>query len=103
MSLQNKKTAVVFGGSGFVGSHVADALTEAGLAVRIFDIRPSTFIREGQEMIVGDVMEQEAVEQVVKNADYVYNFCGIANLDDAATRPLDTAKYNVLTAATLTD
>ena len=27
----------VFGGSGFLGSHVADALTEKGFFVRLFD------------------------------------------------------------------
>ena len=30
---------VVFGGSGFLGSHVADVLTEANYEVKIFDIK----------------------------------------------------------------
>ncbi|MBM3393487.1 MAG: NAD(P)-dependent oxidoreductase [Betaproteobacteria bacterium] len=33
--------AVVFGGSGFIGSHVADALDDAGYSVTVFDIRQS--------------------------------------------------------------
>ena len=32
--------AVVFGGSGFLGSHIADALTNEGHEVTIFDIKP---------------------------------------------------------------
>jgi len=32
---------LVTGGSGFLGSHVADALTEAGHQVTIFDTKPS--------------------------------------------------------------
>lgn len=38
------KKVLVCGGSGFLGSHVADALTEAGYAVRIFDRMPSPFL-----------------------------------------------------------
>ena len=33
----NNKKAIVFGGSGFLGSQVADYLTEAGFLVKIFD------------------------------------------------------------------
>ncbi len=32
-----KKTVLITGGSGFIGSHVADKLTEKGFDVIIFD------------------------------------------------------------------
>ncbi len=86
---------VVFGGSGFLGSHVADALTEAGYRVRIYDKTPSPYLREGQEMWVGDILDPEAVGKATRGADYVYNFAGIADLDDASTRPRDTVELNV--------
>ena len=35
--------AIVFGGSGFLGSHVADALTENGFDVVIYDSAESLF------------------------------------------------------------
>ena len=38
--------AVVFGGSGFLGSHVADALMEAGHDVTIYDIQESTYLKK---------------------------------------------------------
>jgi UDP-glucose 4-epimerase len=49
-----KDKVVVIGGSGFLGSHLADALTEAGYAVSIFDVRHSPWLRPDQEMILGD-------------------------------------------------
>jgi UDP-glucose 4-epimerase len=95
---QSKKNskAVVFGGSGFVGSHVADALTKAGYEVRIFDMTQSPYLRADQEMILGNILNPEQVQKAVEGCDYVYNFAGIADLDDATTKPLDTIQLNIV-------
>lgn len=87
---------VVFGGSGFLGSHTADILTDRGYEVVIYDKTPSPYLRDGQEMILGDILDEEGASRAVQGADYVYNFAGIADLDDAKTRPIDTVKLNVL-------
>ena len=87
---------VVYGGSGFLGSHVADALTDAGYRVRIFDRIDSPFLREGQEMVVGDIMDRTAVIRAAEGCEYVYNFAGIADIDEAKDRPLDTANANII-------
>jgi len=87
--------AVVFGGSGFLGSHVADALTETGHDVRIFDLAASAYLSPGQQMCRGTILDPVQVETAVCGADYVYNFAGIADLDDASTRPIDTAIQNI--------
>jgi UDP-glucose 4-epimerase len=87
---------VVFGGSGFLGSFVADALTDAGHDVAVFDIRPSNYLQQSQEMIVGDIMDESAVLKAVEGAGAVYNFAGIADLDEASEKPLDTIRVNVL-------
>ena len=36
------KKAVVIGGSGFIGSHVADHLSESGFHTTVFDLTPSS-------------------------------------------------------------
>ena len=51
--------AIVFGGSGFIGSHLADRLTEVGYDVTIFDLKPSPYLLPGQEIIIGDMLRQE--------------------------------------------
>ena len=87
--------AIVFGGAGFLGSHVADALTDHGYEVIIFDRKPSVYINEMQRMVLGDICDSVQVEAVMDGADYVFDFAGIADLDDASTRPVDTVEYNI--------
>ncbi|MGH8249554.1 MAG: NAD-dependent epimerase/dehydratase family protein [Steroidobacteraceae bacterium] len=91
-----KNQVLVLGGSGFLGSHVADALSAARHEVRIFDNRPSPYLRSEQEMIVGDLMNSDQVAAAAKGCRYVYNFAGLADIDDARRRPLDTANLNVI-------
>lgn len=88
--------AVIFGGSGFIGSHLADYLLEKGLEVRIFDIRESGYLKPGHEMVTGDVLDPAAVERAVKGCDYVFNFAGIADIDEAMSKPAETVKLNIL-------
>lgn len=86
----------VFGGSGFLGSHVCDKLTDAGHEVTVFDRDPSPWLRDGQTMIRGDILDEGAVRAAVRGADAVYNFAGIADIGEAGERPVDTARYNIL-------
>ena len=88
--------AVVFGGSGFLGGHVADALSEKGIDVTIYDLKESIYRRSDQKMITGDIMDYAKVKKVVVGADYVYNFAGIADIDIAPRDPLKTIQINVL-------
>ncbi len=88
--------AIVFGGSGFLGSHVADALQARGFDVRIFDLRPSPYLRPGQEMLIGDILDEESVGRALDGCQYVYHFAGVADIEDANQRPLDTVRLNVL-------
>lgn len=87
---------LVFGGSGFLGSHVADALSQEGHNVRIFDLKRSDYLKPSQEMVVGDILDEKSVSTAVEGMDVVYNFAGIADIDEAANKPSETVKYNIL-------
>ncbi len=99
--MTNLKKAIVFGGSGFLGSHVADSLTEKGIEVTIFDIKKSPYLQESQKMILGDILNQDQLNEAIKGQDIVYNFAGIADIDECHKKPLDTIKYNILGNAQL--
>lgn len=89
--------AIVFGGSGFLGSHVADALVDAGYKVTVYDKKPSLYLdKKKQNMVIGDVLDVEKVSRAMKDCPVVYNFSGIADMDEAKVSPLDTVKNNIL-------
>ena len=101
--MKDKLRVVVFGGSGFIGSHVADALSAAGHKVVIYDKTKSYYIKPSQEMIIGDILDQQSVRKAVINSDIIYNFAGIADIGEAASKPIKTVKYNILGNAFILD
>lgn len=92
----DRQNVVVFGGSGFLGSHVADALSRAGYAVTIFDRAASPFLSGDQQMVVGDIMDLAQVKAATAGAAVIYNFAAIADLEVASKQPLKAAEVNFL-------
>lgn len=86
----------VFGGSGFLGSHVCDKLADAGHQVIIVDVRPSPWLRSDQHMAVGSLLDEALVDEVVAGCDAVFNYAGIADIGEANARPTETVRLNVL-------
>lgn len=87
---------LITGGSGFLGSHVADALTAAGHKTVVFDLKPSPWLQPRQKMIVGDVLDFDAVRRAMKGCGAVYHMAAIADLGDAAENPRRTLEVNVM-------
>jgi len=97
------KKVVVFGGSGFIGSHTADELSNQGYQVTIFDREKSPYLRNDQEMIIGDILDKHAVVDALKGVSIVYHFAGIADLGEASSRPYDTINLNIMGVTTVLD
>jgi UDP-glucose 4-epimerase len=90
------KSVCVIGGAGFLGSHVADALSDYGYEVRVFDCVESPWLRKDQTMIVGDILDLEALNKAISGCEVVYNYAAISSLNEALYKPIDTIKINVL-------
>jgi UDP-glucose 4-epimerase len=93
---QKPQTITVVGGSGFLGSHVADQLSDSGHHVRIYDKVSSPWKRSDQEMIVGDLLNEELLTKTITGSDTVYNFAALADLEQAGDKPIETIRVNVL-------
>lgn len=98
MTMNNNQfqSITVIGGSGFLGSHVADQLSELGHRVRIYDKNTSPWLRPNQEMIVGDLLDVTRLNEVISGSDVVYNFAALADLNRALDLPVETVRVNVL-------
>jgi len=93
--LKNKKV-VVFGGSGFLGSYVSDELTHRKYDVLIADLVESAHINGNQRFVKCDIMNDTDIPRILEEADFVYNFAGLADLDDSIHQPKKTIEQNVI-------
>jgi dTDP-L-rhamnose 4-epimerase len=79
-----QKTILITGGAGFIGSHLGDALLQAGYRVRALDnLLPQVHGMEAQrpsylapeiELVVGDVRNAADVARALEGVDAVYHF-----------------------------
>ncbi len=79
-----------------MGSHICDKLSDAGHKVSIFDLQPSPWLRPDQNMIIGNILDEKLVNEAVSGADLVFNYAGIADIGEANSHPVDTARINVV-------
>jgi len=90
------ESVLVIGGSGFMGSHTADKLSDNGYVVTILDRAKSPWLRDDQSMIIGDTLDSELLHNAIQGQDIVYHFAGIADIGDASLRPMETIQSNVM-------
>jgi len=76
---------VVTGGSGFIGSHVVDALRRRSYAVRVFDqAKPE---RADVDWVKGDLRSKEDAYNAVRDAEAVFHLAAVADVNVATTDP----------------
>ena len=90
---------LVIGGSGFLGSHIADELTARGNHVTIFDTKKSEWLNEKQDIILGDISDSALLEKAISESDVVYHMAGIADISEAENDPIETVSSNILGSA----
>ena len=95
------KKVLVVGGSGFLGSHVADELTEKGYEVTIFDQKKSTWINDNKKFIESDLLDREHVIKSLEGFNFVIHFAGIADIGESKEKPLETIETNIIGTANL--
>jgi UDP-glucose 4-epimerase len=96
VSKDSRLRVVVFGGAGFLGSFVADALSKAGHEVIVFDRVASPYLQPDQTGVVADILDAAAVERAVDGCDVVYNYAGVADIEVASRNPVETVRANIL-------
>ncbi len=97
----SKKKIVIIGGSGFLGSHVADYFSNQKYQVIIADKRKPEELRKNQTFYKLDLNKKINYRSLLNNSLAVFNFAAIADIEDANKKPLETVETNVLSLVKL--
>ena len=103
------KKVLITGGAGFVGSHTADALLQAGHEVRIFDNLTSqvhqggvnSYIPKDAEFILGDVRNLAQMSKAVCGVDVIFHFAAAVGVGQSMYQIADYTSTNNLGTANL--
>jgi dihydroflavonol-4-reductase len=75
-----RRTALVTGGSGYIGKYLVAALVEQGYFVRILDVAPPTEQVPNTEYVAGSILDDTTVGGAVRGVDTVFHLAAIAHL-----------------------
>lgn len=106
-----KRTVLITGGAGFIGSHVASELLRSGYHVRVLDSlipqvhgerreRPA-YLHKDAELIVGDVRNPEILDSALSGVEAVYHFVALVGVGQSMYQIADYTSVNNLGTAVL--
>tara|TARA_B100000963_G_scaffold46529_1_gene34870 strand:+ start:2479 stop:3384 length:906 start_codon:yes stop_codon:yes gene_type:complete len=98
---KKKLKVIVFGGSGFIGSHVAESLYENGYQVIVADLKKSKDLNKNILFQRVDINNRKRVFKLVKKNSVVFNFAAIADIQDSYNNPLKTLNVNIIGCANI--
>lgn len=86
---------VVTGGSGFIGSHVVDALIDEGHAVTVIDhrVRPHRSDVQFEDV---DLLDLSSVIAATRGAEQIFHLAAVSNVNYAFKYPVYSTALNVM-------
>ena len=93
--------AVVTGGAGFIGSHIAASLVESGAKVRIIDNLSTGYeknvqaIGPGVDFIKGDVGDEQLLKKALSDVELIFHEAAIPSVPRSVDRPSETHQASV--------
>jgi UDP-glucose 4-epimerase len=86
---------VVTGGSGFIGSHVVDALVDAGHRVTVLDhrVRPHRSDVNFEDV---DLLDLSSVQVATREAEHIFHLAAVSNVNYAYKYPAYSTALNVM-------
>ena len=95
--------ALVTGGAGFIGSHIAEALARQGAQVVILDnlslgsrsnltwIKPTDTV----EFVEGDLLDDQLIRRLIAGCDWVFHQGALPSVPRSVEAPLESNQQNV--------
>jgi UDP-glucose 4-epimerase len=101
--------ALITGGAGFIGSHLAEALLADGHEVSVLDDLSTGRLENLQgvppgaafSLVVGSVTDEDLVRKLVADVDVIYHLAAAVGVRLILDRPVETIETNVAGAETV--
>ena len=88
------KNVLVTGGSGFIGSHVVDALVKKKYNVTIIDTVPPK--RKDVKFVKGNILNKKLIKILLKNNKLIFHLAAVSDINKVINIPETTISINVL-------
>ncbi len=96
-----KEKILIIGGSGFIGSHVADEFKKAKKDVTILDKKKPDNISGSQKYLNIDIRNNLKIKKILKNYNSIYYFADIADINESKKNYMKTINHNILTLSNI--
>ena len=94
------KKAIVTGGAGFIGSHIADALVERGFETHVIDnyAAGKREDRANAKVIYHDtdICEYASIAPIIAGAEYIFHEAALPRVQFSIEHPLETFAVNAM-------
>jgi nucleoside-diphosphate-sugar epimerase len=96
------RQALITGGAGFIGSHIAEALVKQGCDVIIFDNLASGHIgniahlKNSVSFVQGDIQDDGALMKACKGCDIIFHHAAVVSVTQTVAEPITSAIVNDL-------
>ncbi len=94
--------ALITGGAGFIGSHIAEALVQQGCDVTVLDNLASGHlenlerIKDAVTFIRGDIQDEKALAEVAAGCDTVFHQAAVVSVTKTVAEPVSSTAVNDL-------
>ena len=91
-------TALVTGGAGFIGSHLADALASRGDRVRVLDDLSTgrrENLRPDADFIHASVVDRAALDRAMKGVTTVFHLAAVVSVQECLLNPAGSCEVNI--------
>jgi nucleoside-diphosphate-sugar epimerase len=99
---EHNQKALITGGAGFIGSHIADALVQQGFEVIILDnlssghVENLEAVKDAVTFIKGDIQDEEALATAAAGCRVIFHQAAVVSVTKTVSEPVGSALVNDL-------
>ena len=96
------KNALITGGAGFIGSHIAEELVRRGVKVTVLDnlasghLKNIDALKDAVAFVEGDIRDETVLAQVTEGVDVVFHQAAVVSVTKTVEEPVGSSAVNDL-------